>query len=302
MSLLVVGSFGIDTVQTPTETREDVIGGSAVYFSYAASYFGPVKVVGAVGDDWPTQCTELLQNRAVDTSGVEVRKGGKTFRWTGKYMDNMNDRETLDIHLNVLGDFEPKLSDAARESKYVFLANGGVDMQLSVLDQCPNAKMRVADTMDLWITTQREKLLELLKRIDGLVLNDSEAILLTGDKNVVRSGKKILDMGPRFVVIKRGEHGAMFVSADHIFVLPAYPTADVIDPTGAGDSFAGGMMGHLAANDLDADPDSMKTALAYGTVTASFNVEGFSLERFLQIEREDLEARMAEYRNMLTLP
>ena len=133
-------------------------------------------------------------------------------------------------------------------------------------------------------------------------LNDSEAILLTGDKNVVRSGKKILDMGPRFVVIKRGEHGAMFVSADHIFVLPAYPTADVIDPTGAGDSFAGGMMGHLAANDLDADPDSMKTALAYGTVTASFNVEGFSLERFLQIEREDLEARMAEYRNMLTLP
>lgn len=301
MSLLVVGSFGIDTVHTPTDKREDVMGGSAVYFTYASGFFGPTQVVGVVGDDWPAEYTQLLEKQNADTRGIVVKQGEKTFRWTGKYMDNMNDRETLDVQLNVLGDFNPNLPDAYREAEYVFLANGATVTQLSVLDQCTKAKLVVADTMDLWINTDRDNLLKLLAKLDGLVLNDSEAILLTGNKNVVLAGKEILGMGPKFVVIKRGEHGALYVGEDATFALPAYPTPDVIDPTGAGDSFAGGMMGYLASNGAQATPDVMKRAIAYGTVVASYNVEGFSLERFQQITREDVDARFDAYREMLML-
>jgi sugar/nucleoside kinase (ribokinase family) len=252
-----------------------------------------------VGEDWPQQHTTFLEKRGIDTSGIEMIKGGKTFRWRGRYLPNMNDRETLEVHLNVFGEFKPKLQKNHRDSKFVFLGNASPVTQLSVLDQVPDAKLTVADTMDLWINIQRDELEALLKRIDGLVLNDSEAKLLAEDENLVRAGHKVRAMGPKFVVIKKGEHGAMFFSEHEMYVLPAYPTPRVLDPTGAGDSFAGGMMGYLANKDRY-DPQSLKEALAYGVVTASYTVEDFSLDRLAGIDRADLDRRVAEYRQMLT--
>jgi cytidine kinase len=211
----------------------------------------------------------------------------------------MNDRETLEVQLNVFGDFRPTLPDAFRRSEFIFLANGSPLTQLSVLDQATGPRLVVADTMDLWIREQHEPLMALFKRIDGLVLNDSEAKLLTGDENLVSAGHKVLALGPRFVVIKKGEHGAMFFSEHETYVLPAFPTQRVVDPTGAGDSFAGGMMGYLAAAG-NFEPKTLKEAMAYGILVASYNVEDFSLERLKQIERADLDQRMVRYRKMLS--
>ncbi len=299
MPLVVVGSVALDSVETPEETREDILGGSAVYFSYAASYFTPVRLVGVVGDDWPAEHTEFLQSRSIDTAGLQVVPGGKTFRWRGKYFDNMNRRETLDVQLNVLGDFEPVLPEAYRRAPFLFLANGSTTTQLKALEQCSPDTLSVADTMDLWINNEREQLDELLTKVDGLVLNDSEAKLLTGIPNLVEAGHKVREMGPRFVVVKKGEHGAMFFSEHETYVLPAYPTAKVIDPTGAGDSFAGGMMGYLAEKG-NFEPQTLKTAMAYGTLVASFTVEDFSLEGLKRTDRDELERRMEEYRRMLS--
>ncbi len=298
MSLMVVGSIALDGIQTPTDSREDVLGGSAVYFSYAASYFTSVCLVGAVGEDWPEEHTRFLETRNIDTSGLHVIEGSQTFRWRGKYLPNMNDRETLEIHLNVLGDFDPVLPDEFKRCPFVFLANGLPDTQLKVVDQLTGPRLVVADTMDLWIRENPDELMTLLGRIDGLVMNDSEAKLLTEDENLVRAGHAIRKMGPRFVVIKKGEHGAMFFSEFETYVLPAYPTERVVDPTGAGDSFAGGMMGYLA--ELGSfDPASLKKAMAYGILVASFTVEDFSLDRLEQIDRNDLELRLDKYRKML---
>jgi sugar/nucleoside kinase (ribokinase family) len=299
MSLLVVGSIALDAVETPTETRNDQLGGSAVYFSYAASYFTHVRMVGVVGEDWPDEHTALLQTRRIDTAGLQIIPGGKTFRWSGKYLQNMNDRETLEVHLNVLEHFNPELSADYRQAKFLFLGNASPQLQLRVLEQAPAARLVVADTMDLWINIQRDELKALMKRLGGLVLNDSEARLLADDDNLVRAGKKVLSMGPKFVVIKKGEHGAMFFSEQETYVMPAFPTADVIDPTGAGDSFAGGMMGYLAEQD-NFDAKTLKTALAYGTVVASCTDEDFSLDRLKGIDRAKLDARLAEYRGMLS--
>jgi cytidine kinase len=299
MPLLVVGSVALDSVETPTEVREDVLGGSAVYFSYAASYFSPVRLVGVVGDDWPAQHSEVLRSRKIDTGGLQVIPGAKTFRWRGKYHADMNTRETLDVQLNAMGEFNPVLPDDFRRSRYVFLANGSTKLQLKVLDQCAGADLCVADTMDLWIKTERDELADLLRRIDGLVLNDSEAKLLTGDDNLVRAGHAVRELGPRFVVIKKGEHGAMFFSKHETYVLPAFPTARVVDPTGAGDSFAGGMMGYLAEQG-NFEPKTLKEAMAYGILVASFTVEDFSLDRLKSITRRDLGLRMEEYRRMLS--
>lgn len=299
MPLLVVGSIALDSVETPSDRRDDVLGGSAVYFSYAASYFTPVRLVGVVGEDWPDAHTQLLAKRRVDTSGLEIVPGAKTFRWRGKYQPNMNDRETLEVHLNVFGDFNPQLPDSFRSSRFLFLANGSPVLQRRVLEQVPDVQLVVADTMDLWINIQRDELLTLLERLDGIVLNDSEARLLTDDENLVRAGHKVRELGPKFVVIKKGEHGAMFFSADETFVMPAFPTAQVVDPTGAGDSFAGGMMGYLAECG-SFEPRSLKKALAYGTVVASFNVEDFSLQRLRQIERRQVDERLEEYHRMLS--
>lgn len=299
MSLLVVGSVAFDSVQTPTQTRERILGGSATYFSYAASFFAPVRLVGVVGEDFPEEHIALLRSRQIDTSGLCVVKGGKTFFWKGKYQPNMNDRETLEVQLNVFGDFRPKLPEPFRKSDFIFLANGSPVTQRSVLEQAPGARLVVADTMDLWIREQHAELMALLKQIDGLVMNDTEAKLLTDDENLVSAGHKILKLGPRFVVIKKGEHGAMFFSAHETYVLPAYPTERVIDPTGAGDSFAGGLMGYLAAQG-NFDPKTLKEAMAYGILVASFAVEDFSLDRLQSITRADLDLRMNQYRKMLS--
>jgi sugar/nucleoside kinase (ribokinase family) len=299
MPLVVVGSVALDSVETPTERRDNVLGGSAVFFSYAASFFAPVRLAGVVGDDWPAEHTALLNARGIDTAGLQTVAGAKTFRWRGRYHENMNDRDTLDVQLNVLGEFEPVLPEHYRRCQFLFLANGSTATQLKVLEQCPGATLTVADTMDLWIRSEPEQLAQLLKRIDGLVLNDSEAKLLTGESNLVRAGERVRQMGPRFVVVKKGEHGAMFFSQHETYVLPAYPTPNVVDPTGAGDSFAGGMMGYLAQQGKF-DPKTLKEALAYGTLAASFTVEGFSLDGLKRIDREKLDERMREYRRMLS--
>lgn len=300
MSLLVVGSIAFDSVETPTDCRDHVIGGSATYFSYAASYFTPVNLVGVVGEDWPDEHTQLLESRNINTEGLEVKPGEKTFSWKGKYLPNMNDRETLEVNLNVFETFSPVLPDSYKDTPFVFLANGAPTVQMQVLDQVNNPKFVVADTMDLWINIQKNELLQLIKRIDGLVLNDSEAKLLTGEENLVKAGQAVLDLGAKFCVLKKGEHGAMYFGDDDCYVLPAFPTDQVLDPTGAGDSFAGGMMGYLASQDAT-DPASIKRALVYGTLVASYNVEDFSLERMKQIEREALDQRFSQYKQMLSI-
>ncbi|MGL4514501.1 MAG: PfkB family carbohydrate kinase [Lacipirellulaceae bacterium] len=305
MSLLVVGSVAIDNVETPTERRNDLLGGSATHFSYAASFFTPVRLVGVVGEDFPAEHTQLLESRGVDTAGLQHEAGGKTFRWTGRYLPNMNDRETLDVQLNVFGSFNPVVPTQFQDARYVFLANGVPAVQAKVLAQAPDRKLVVADTMDLWINHHRADLDALLKNLDGLMLNDGEAKLLTGRENLVAAGEASLDFGPRFVIVKKGEHGSMYFGRDahgrlETHVLPAFPTRDVVDPTGAGDSFAGGMMGYLTSQD-SIDARTMKTAMAYGAVVASFNVEGFGLDRMKQIHREQIDERLDAYRAMLAL-
>ncbi len=299
MPLLVVGSVAFDCIETPTDKRDDVLGGSAVFFSYAASFFSPVRMIGAVGEDWPEEHTALLERKGIDTSGLQIIPGGKTFRWRGRYLPNMNDRETIEVHLNVLDEFQPKLGPTHQDCRFLFLGNASPAVQLDVLKQAKNAELTVADTMDLWINIQRDELNELLTKIDGLVLNDAEAKLLAEDENLVRAGHAIRAMGPKFVVIKKGEHGAMFFSEHEMYVMPAFPTEKVLDPTGAGDSFAGGMMGHLASLGRF-DPQALKEALAYGTVTASFTVEDFSLGRLEKLDRSLVDQRFKEYRQMLT--
>ncbi len=298
MSLLVVGSIALDSVETPFGVVDDALGGSATYFSYAASYFTPVQLVGVVGEDFPTEHRAMLEGRKIDTSGLVVEPGGSTFRWRGRYEGDMNMAETLEVHLNVLGTFNPDLPASFAETPFVFLANGSPAMQLRVLRQATHRKLVVADTMNFWIETQRDGLYDLLREVDGLVLNDGEARLLTEEVNLIRAGRKVLELGPKFVIIKKGEHGAMFLSGDDSFVMPAYPLADVVDPTGAGDSFAGGFMGYLASVG-QTDPKSLKTAMAYGTVVASFNVEDFSLHRMQRTERPEIDGRLQAYRSMM---
>ncbi len=299
MPLAVVGSVALDSVETPKATRENILGGSAVYFSVAASYFTPVRLVGVVGEDWPEEHTRLLESRGINLEGLQVVKGGKTFFWRGRYLENMNDRETIDVQLNVLGDFDPKLPEECRRAPLLFLANGSTTTQLKAIEQSTGATLTVADTMDLWIKTERPQLDELLTKVDGLVLNDSEAKMLTGEENLVVAGHKVREMGPRFVVVKKGEHGAIFFSQYETYVLPAFPTERVVDPTGAGDSFAGGMMGYLAEQG-NFEPTTLKKAMAYGILVASFTVEDFSLDRLINITREDLERRLEDYQQMLS--
>jgi sugar/nucleoside kinase (ribokinase family) len=299
MPLLVVGSIALDSVETPHGIVNDALGGSAVFFSYAASYFTPVRLVGVVGEDFPTAHREMLEGRKVDTSGLVVEKNGSTFRWRGKYAGDMSTAETLEVHLNVLGTFNPDLSPTFADSPFVFLANGSPAMQRKVLSQTKKRQLVVADTMNFWIETQRDELYALLKEVDGLFLNDGEARMLTDEINLVRAGRKVLELGPKFVIIKKGEHGAMFLSAEESFVMPAFPLADVVDPTGAGDSFAGGFMGYLASVGKS-DPASLRTAMACGTIIASFNVEDFSLRRFQRTERAEIDSRLDSYRGMMT--
>src|SRR4051812_24465872 len=228
MSLLVVGSIAFDSVETPHGVVENALGGSATYFSYAASYFTPVRLVGVVGEDFPPEHRAMLEGRNIDTSGLVVEKGGSTFRWRGKYEGDMNSADTLEVHLNVLGTFNPDLPASFTDTPFVFLANGSPATQLKVLSQSKGRKLAVADTMNLWIEIARDELDALLREVDGLVLNDGEARMLTEEVNLVRAGRKVLEMGPKFVIIKKGEHGAMFLSRDGAFVMPAFPVADVV--------------------------------------------------------------------------
>jgi sugar/nucleoside kinase (ribokinase family) len=304
MSLIVTGSIGIDTIQAPTGQADGVIGGSCVYFAAAASFFTPVRLVAAAGDDLPESFIEVFHHFGVDLAGLERRPGSKTFRWTGKYHDNMNVRDTLDVQLGVLAEKLPPVPPPYRDSRYVFLANTHPAGQLELLEQFPQRRLAVADTMDLWIDHEKAALLQLLKKIDGLVLNDSEAFQLTGQTNIVRAAEAVLALGPTFVVIKKGEHGAFLLHREGVAALPAFAARDVVDPTGAGDSFAGGMMGYLAATQAVDENRTLslpavRKAMAFGTVVASFTIEAFSLDRLRQISRSDIDTRFAAYCAML---
>lgn len=299
MSLLVTGSIGIDTVKTPFGVSEDCVGGSAIYFSLAASFFSPVRFLGVAGEDCPFDFEKIFEGRDVDLSGLEIRKGSKTFRWHGTYEPNMNDRTTDLVELNVLAEAPPNVPESFRDSRYVFLANTAPALQGQLLEQIDSPKLVVADTMDLWIDNEKEDLISLLKKIDGLVLNDSEAILLSGHSNLVAAAKSILGMGPQFVLIKKGEHGAMLLThKEEVFVLPAYPTENVKDPTGAGDSFAGGFMGYLASCD-SSEFNDLKKAIAYGTAVASLGIEDFSLNRWDTAGKEDIDKRFSQLQQIM---
>jgi sugar/nucleoside kinase (ribokinase family) len=301
MSLLVTGTVGIDSVITPHGHKEKILGGSCTYFSAAASFYGPVRLVAAVGDDFPAEFHKTLQHfKPIDASGLEVRKGSKTFAWGGKYHENMNSRDTLFTELGVLMEKPPEVPVKFRDSGFVFLANSHPGVQRTFLEAVPRPRLVVMDTMDLWINTARKELDELLKRVDGLVLNYDEAELYTGKANTVAAARAMLATGPKFVVVKKGEHGCILCHREGIAALPAYPTEKVIDPTGAGDSFAGGMMGYLASH--SGDPlsiSAIREALAHGTVVASFNIEAFSLDRLKTLTRAELDARYREFSGMV---
>lgn len=298
MSLLVTGSIGIDTIETPFGKRDDVIGGSAVYFSYAASFFTPVRLVGAVGEDCPANLFKVLEGREIDMSGLERRKGSKTFRWHGSYIKDMNEAVTLKVDLNVLAEQAPKIPQSFLDSKYVFLANTHPVLQQEMAGSLKGAKLIVADTMNLWIQTEQKELRKLLSQIHGLVLNDGEARLLTEKKNLIAAAKDVLKMGPKFVVIKKGEHGCLLCSENDTFVLPAFPAEQVVDPTGAGDSFAGGMMGYLSTQG-SFSPATIKRALAFGTVVASYTISDFSLGGLQSTSREKIDDRWQEYKGAM---
>jgi sugar/nucleoside kinase (ribokinase family) len=298
MSLLVTGSIGIDSVDTPFGRRKDVIGGSAIYFAYAASFFAPVRLVGVVGGDAPKIFFDVFKGRTVDTSGLEVRTGSKTFRWHGSYLKDMNEAQTLEVDLNVLAERAPQIPPNFRDSKYVFLANTHPVLQQQMLTNLPASQLVVADTMNLWIQTERENLCRLLKNIHGLVLNDGEARLLTEKKNLIQAAREVLKMGPKFVVIKKGEHGSIMCTENETFVLPAFPADKVIDPTGAGDSFAGGMMGYLSTHE-SFSPANIKKAMAYGTVVASYTIADFSLAGLQGATRADIDARVNQLKHAM---
>jgi len=303
MSLIVTGTIGIDTVHTPTTAAERVLGGSCSYFAAAASFFGPVRIVAAVGGDWPAEHRTALTSFAnVCTEGLEVRPASKTFAWGGRYHDNMNQRDTLFTELGVLEEAPPKVPDAYRDSQFVFLGNTHPLVQADLLAQFPTRRLAVADTMNLWIDIAHQELRALLRQVDGLLLNDSEAEQLTEIRNPISAARRIIEMGPRFVIVKKGEHGAVLVHRDGVAVVPAFPAEQhqVIDPTGAGDSFAGGVMGRLASTN-GTDFAAIREALGWGTVAASFNIESHGLERLRTLRRSDLDARFAQFREMVML-
>ena len=296
MALLAVGSVALDSLQTPFGVREDVLGGSATYFSTAASFFAPVRIVAVVGEDFPQVHVDFLRRRGVDVSGLE-RRPGRTFRWSGRYEFDLNQAHTLDTQLNVFADFRPELPESFRDSSHVFLGNIDPELQLRVLDQVRAPRIVAADTMNFWINGSRPALLKTLKRVHLLFVNDSEARQLTGEHNIVRAARAILGMGPQRVVVKRGEYGALLFDQEHIFACPAMPLADVFDPTGAGDTFAGGFMGTLAISS-HLNTETLRRAMVMGSVMASFTVEKFSLERLREVSRSDIRARFSEFKRL----
>ena len=299
MKLVVTGTIGIDTVYTPRDRREGVPGGSAAYFAAAASFFSPVRVVAAVGADWPDEHRRVLEGfQGVCLRGLEQRAGSRTFAWGGRYEDDVNIRHTLFTEVGVLQEAPPRAPADYADSALVFLGNTHPSVQASFIEQFPSRNLVVADTMDLWITTAHAELRELIRRVDGIIINDSEACQLTGIRNAVSAGKRILEMGPTFAVVKKGEHGCVLVHRDGVAALPAFPLDEhhVVDPTGAGDSFAGAMMGHLSRAGK-VDFHAVQAALASGTVVASFTIESFGLERLRSLRGEEIGERMERFRN-----
>jgi len=300
MSVLIVGSVGLDDIATPTQSRNDLLGGSASYAAAAASFFAKAQMVGIVGEDFPQAHIDFLKSRGVDLEGLQIVSGGKTFHWSGEYFGDMNTRETRSIALNVFETFRPELPESYRDADIVLLANIAPDLQHLVLDQVKSPRFVIADTMDLWISTARERLVALLARVDMLILNDGEARQLTDETNLVLAGRRILAMGPRFVAIKKGEHGCLLMSRDgKFFACPAFPLANLADPTGAGDTFAGAAAGALAAGAGEVAFSDLRRAIVRGSVLASFDVEAFSLERLKSLDDKQIAERLEAFRELV---
>jgi cytidine kinase len=295
MSLLVVGSIALDTVKTPVEEHSDLLGGSASYAAAAASYFSPVKLVGVVGSDFPDSEFKFWKQRNIDSEGVQ-RVNGKTFRWSGEYSWDLNTRDTRSVALNVFEDFKPALPESYRKTDFVLLANIAPSLQAHVLNQMERPRFVVADTMDLWIETTRADLDALLPRIDLLILNDSEAREMTKETSLIKAGRQIRKFGPRYVAIKKGEHGALLFGEDEFFSCGAYPLEDIHDPTGAGDTFAGGIAGYLAGTVSTVHFTDLRKAMIYGSVLASFAVEAFSLERLRSLSMDEIAERYETFK------
>jgi sugar/nucleoside kinase (ribokinase family) len=299
MSLTVVGSIAFDSVKTPFGARERMLGGAAVHFALAASFFDTVHIVGPVGDDFGEPEYAVLRGRQVDTQDIEHVPGGKTFFWRGEYGWDLNERETLDTQLGVFADFEPKLSEASRAADVVFLANIQPDLQRQVREQCAEARFVALDSMNYWIDSARDALIDVIGSVDCLMLNDAELRELTEEPNFVRAAAKVREWGPSVVIAKQGQYGALMITDEGFFALPAFPLETVVDPTGAGDSFAGGFMGYISAHgDAELDHELLTQAMAYGTALASFNVEDFGVERVVRLTSEEIAERVADLRRM----
>jgi len=295
--LIVLGSIAFDTVTTPAGAVSDAIGGTAFYFSVAASFFNNVGIISVVGNDFPKNHIEFLNSRDIDTEGLEITDG-KTFRWRALYEGDMNEAKTLGVELNVISDFEPRVPDSYRDAEYLFLGNIDPEQQLGVINQMKKPKFIALDTMNFWIENKKEKLLENIKRVNLLFLNDSEARLLFETNSLLKAAKSAMEFGPEYVIIKKGEHGAVLFSKDGHFSVPAYMLENLVDPTGAGDSFAGGFMGWISKTD-DISEANMRRAMIYASTIASFNAEGFSLDKLKNINITDIQNRYNEFKNMV---
>ena len=298
MSVVVVGSIAFDAVKTPFGERERMLGGSAVHFSLAGSFFSDVRVVGPVGDDFGETEYEVLRAHGVNTDDIEHVEGGKTFFWAGEYEWNVNIRHTLDTQLNVFGDFEPKLSEAATQAEVLFLANIQPDLQRDVREQCTGAKLAGLDSMNYWIESTRDSLVRTIGTVDLVLMNDDEVRQLTEEPTLLLAARKIMEMGPRVVVVKQGEYGASLFTQEGFFSLPSYPLEKVVDPTGAGDSFAGGFFGYLDSQGGATDDATLRRAMTYGSAVASYWVEDFGCERAESLTRDDIEERYEAFRAM----
>ncbi len=294
MTVTVVGSIAFDAVETPSGRRDRLLGGSAVHFALASCQFAETRIVGPVGDDFGEEEYAILHARGVLTDDVEHVRGGKTFFWAGRYHRDINQRDTLQTDLNVFEDFQPKLSAESRAAEVLFLGNIQPELQREVREQCTAARFVAMDSMNLWIDIAHDALLETIAQVDCLVLNDAELKQLTDEPNVVIAARRAIELGPRVVIAKQGEYGSAMITRDGYFGLTAYPTTDIVEPTGAGDSFAGGLIGYLAAAGGEADDATLRRAMAYGTACASFNVEGFGSERLYGLERAEIDARVSE--------
>ncbi|HVZ77677.1 MAG TPA: PfkB family carbohydrate kinase [Gemmatimonadaceae bacterium] len=298
MSLLVVGSVALDSVETPFGKADNVVGGSATFFSASASHLTPVQLVGVVGNDYPLDRLEALRARGVDLAGLE-HADGPSFRWRGRYRHDLNTAETIETHLGVFSNFHPKIPAQFKDAPFVFLGNIDPRLQLDVLTQVEKPRLVACDTMNFWIESRRPELLELLARVDAITLNDAEARQLTEQFNLVKAARWIMARGPRLVIIKKGEHGAFMFTPTSVFFAPAYPLEEVFDPTGAGDSFAGGFMGYLASTG-DLSDANLRRAVVYGSAMGSFAVEKFSVQRLLEIGTVDIADRVREFHRLVT--